>query len=370
MRDYHGIIFAYSAAPELGGLVAHRTAASLPFCGRYRLIDLALSSFRNAGILDVGVIMQRDYQSLLDHLGSGKPWDMSRKVGGLRMLPPFGLPEYHRGDYAGTMEALQAMASYIRDVPQKNLILLQGNLCANLDLAEVIRSHEESGADMTAICAPAMNDGKHHYYTLGPDGFVDHIYFYRDPGCEGYPSLEGYVVRKDALLALMQRCEADRLYRFHRDGIPLFLEKGGKMNIYLHREYACAIRTVEVYYKASMDMLCGDKRRQIFSTDRPVRAKNHEEVSSYYAEQAQARRSLVADNCIIEGSLENCIVFSGARVAKGAKLKNCILMRGCTVGEGVELNHVILDKYSTIQPGVTLTGSDKLPVLVPKSSNI
>ena len=370
MRDYHGIIFAYSAAPELRTLVAHRTAASLPFCGRYRLIDLALSSLRNAGILDVGVIMQRDYQSLLDHLGSGKPWDMSRKTGGLRMLPPFGLPEYHRGDYAGTMEALNAVSSYIRDIPQKHLVLLQGNLCANLDLSEAIRCHEQSGADFTAICAPSVSDGRHHYYRLGEDGLVKHIYFYREPGCEGYPSLEGYIVHKDALLELMQSCQADRLYRFHRDAIPLFLEQGGKMNVYLHESYASAIRTVDQYYRAGMDMLEGRLRRQIFPADRPVRAKHHEEVSSYYGVSAVARRSLVADNCIIEGSLENCIVFSGVRIAKGAKLKNCILMRGVTIGEGVELRHVIVDKYSSICPGVTLTGSEKLPVVVPKFSNI
>ena len=111
MKGFHGIIFAYSAAPELGTLANSRTAASLPFCGRYRLIDFALSSFKNAGVLDVGVIMQRDYQSLLDHIGSSKAWDMSRKSGGLRMLPPFGLPIYHSGHYTGTMEALNGANS-------------------------------------------------------------------------------------------------------------------------------------------------------------------------------------------------------------------------------------------------------------------
>ena len=116
MKDFHGIIFAYSTAPELRELVSVRTSASLPFCGRYRLIDFSLSSMRNAGILDVGVIMQRDYQSLLNHLAGGKPWDMSRRSGGMQILPPFGLPEYHRGNYAGTMEALNAVSSYIKDI--------------------------------------------------------------------------------------------------------------------------------------------------------------------------------------------------------------------------------------------------------------
>ena len=370
MRDYHGIIFAYSAAPELRTLVAHRTAASLPFCGRYRLIDLALSSLRNAGILDVGVIMQRDYQSLLDHIGSGKPWDMNRKSGGLRMLPPFGLPEYHRGEYAGTMEALNAVASYIEDIPQKHIVLLQGNVCANLDIADAIRFHEANHADVTAICASKMDEGHYHYYTTNEDGYVDHIHFYREPGAEGYASLEGYIIHKDVLLELMKNCRSDRLYRFHRDAIPLFLEKGGKMNVYFHESYASMIRSVDDYYKANMDMLCGCKRKQIFPADRPVRAKPHDEVSSYYSEGSSAHRCLVADNCIIEGKLENCIVFSGARIGKGAKLKNCILMRGCTVGEGAELSHVIVDKNSTINPSVTLVGSEKLPVVVPKFSNI
>ena len=99
MKDFHGIIFAYSAAPELRELVTHRTAASMPIFGRYRVIDFSLSSLMNAGIHDVGVIMQRDYQSLMDHIRNGKSWDMSRKDGGVRLLPPFGMPGYHSGNY-------------------------------------------------------------------------------------------------------------------------------------------------------------------------------------------------------------------------------------------------------------------------------
>ena len=197
MRDYHGIIFAYSAAPELRELVEARTAASLPFCGRYRLIDFSLSSLRNAGILDVGVIMQRDYQSLLDHIGSGKAWDMSRKTGGLRMLPPFGLPEYHTGNYTGTMEALNAVATYIRDIPQKNIILMLGSLCANIDLDAAIRRHESFGADITAICADHTPEGLHHRYFVGDDGLVDQVRFDREGDCDGLASLECYIGRRD-----------------------------------------------------------------------------------------------------------------------------------------------------------------------------
>lgn len=370
MKDFHGIIFAYSAAPELRELVGARTAASLPFCGRYRLIDFALSSMRNAGILDVGVIMQRDYQSLLDHIGSGKAWDMSRRNGGLRMLPPFGLPEYHTGNYTGTIEALNAVSTYIRDIPQKYLVLLLGNMCANIDLVPIMRQHSRSGVEITAICADHTPAQSHHRYVLGEDGLVKQILFDRSDEEEGLPSLEGYIINKETLLKMMDECKARNLYSFHKHAVAAFLSKGGTMDTYVHPGYAVAIRTVEAYYKASMDMLKTEYRRQLFPADRPVRTKVHEEVSTYYGENAVSRNSLVADNCMIEGSIENCIIFSGARIEKGAKLRNCIIMRGGIVGEGTELDCVIADKFCSFSPGTVLTGNARLPMVVPKGVSI
>ena len=370
MKDFHGLIFAYSAAPELRDLVNTRTAASLPFCGRYRLIDFALSSLMNAGILDVGVIMQRDYQSLLDHIGSGKSWDMSRKAGGLRMLPPFGLPEYHKGNYTGTIEALNAVSTYVRDIPQKYIVLLLGNLCANIDLTVPMEQHRSSGAAITAICSDHTPDGLHHRYVLGEDGFVQRILFDREGDGEGIPSLEGYIINKDVLLDLMDKCRAQNLYRFHKDAVAMFLREGGLMDTYIHPGYAVTVRSVDAYYKASMDMLCAENRRQLFPAQRPVRTRTFEGVSTYYGENSAAVNSLIADNCIIEGSVENCIVFSGARIGKGAKLRNCIVMRGCVVGSWSELNNVIADKYTVFSPGVTLAGSEKLPMVVPKNTKI
>ena len=370
MKDFHGIIFAYHASPELRELVSVRTAASLPFCGRYRLIDFALSSMMNAGLRDVGVIMQRDYQSLLDHIGSGKAWDMSRKDGGLRILPPFGLPELHTGNYSGTMEALNAVGEYIRDIPQKHIILLLGNLCANIDLTKAKLHHLRSGAPITAICADHTPDGLHHRYVVGEDGYVKTVLFDRTGEGEGLPSLEGYIIDKDLLLSLMDRCKALNLYRFHKDGLSLYLNEGGKMSVFVHEGYASVIRTVNAYYQANRDMLCSAKRSQLFPADRPVRTKNHEGVSTYYGVDAVSRRSLVADNCIIEGEIENCIVFSGVRIGKGAKVKDSILMRRCVVGDNCELSHVISDKACTYSAGTVLTGNERLPIVVPKGSAV
>ena len=371
MGKYHGIIFAYKDAPELGDLVRERTVASLPFCGRYRLIDFALSSMKNAGITDVGVIMARDYQSLLDHIGSSKAWDMSRKHGGLRMLPPFGLPQYHTGNYNGTIEALNAVATYIRRIPQKHVVLLLGNMAANIDLDAVIRQHEKAGTDATAICAGQGLESRHSNYLPGEDGLVQYIDLFRTGEAKGIPSLEGYVFNKDKLLEMMDVCQTRNLFRFHQDAMTYFLyEAHGKMDIYVHPGYARIIRTVDEYYAASKDVLRPEVRRELFPADRPVRTKIHEDVSTYYGEQAKSRNSLVGDNCIIEGEIEDCIIFSGCHIGAGAKLKGCILMRDCVVGENARLDYIISDKQAVFSPGSVLIGSPNLPTVVPKDGRI
>ena len=370
MAKYHGIIFAYKDAPELGDLTRERTVASLPFCGRYRLIDFALSSMRNANITDVGVIMARDYQSLLDHLGSGKDWDMSRRSGGLRMLPPFGLPHAHTGNYAGTIEALNSVKSYIRDIPQQHVVLMLGSLIANIDLKEAISVYESSDVDITAICSEGKAVGVNHHYRVDDEGYVKEIFLYRGDEDKGLKSLEGYIIRKDALLRLMDEAEARNHYAFHRHAMLGFLGDGGKMNVYCHKGYVCAVRNIAQYYKASMDMLDAEIRHQIFPASRPVRTKIHEEVSSYFGESAVVKNSLVADNCIIEGELENCIVFSGCRIGADTRLRNSIIMRGVTIGEHAELDYIISDKYASFSDRTELKGNAKLPTVVPKGSNI
>ena len=370
MGKYHGIIFAYKDAPELGDLTRERTVASLPFCGRYRLIDFALSSMKNAGITDVGVIMSRDYQSLLDHIGSGKDWDMSRRSGGLRMLSPFGLPHAHSGNYAGTIEALNAVSAYIHDIPQDHIVLMLGNLIANIDLTAAIAQHESGDAEITAICADGPSVGLNHHYLLGDDGYVTGIHLDRGDSGKNLKSLEGYIIHKQALLRLMDEAATRNHYAFHRQAMIGFLEDGGKMDVYRHSGYVCAVRNVEQYYNASMDMLCAEKRHQIFPADRPVRTKTHEEVSSYFGEHAVSKNSLVADNCIIEGEVENCIVFSGCRIGAGTKLRNSIIMRGVTIGENAELSYIVADKYASFSDRAELKGSAKLPTVVPKNSKI
>ncbi len=370
MSDFHGIIFAYGAVPELGELVKKRTASSLPFCGRYRLIDFALSSLMNAGIHDVGVIMRRDYQSLLDHLASGKDWDMGRRIGGLRMLPPFGLPEYHRGDYTGTIEALNAVSTYINDINAKYIVMMHGNTAANIDLRAAIRQHLRTGAEITAICTEDTPDYNHHRYIVGEDGFAHSMIFNQTTAGEGAASLEAYIISKELLLRMMETCKAENHYHFHRDAIAAYLANGGRVGVYYHRGYGKRIMSTQSYFAANMDMLKGEKRAELFPPERPVRTKTHEDVSTYYAEGSKAANCLVSDGCIIEGEIENCIISSDVRISRGAKLSGCVIMRGVQIAEGVMMKNVIADKVSEMSAFQTIMGSEKLPVVLPKGTKI
>lgn len=370
MNDFHGIIFAYSTSPELRELVSHRTAASMPIFGRYRVIDFALSSLMNAGIHDVGVIMQRDYQSLMDHVRSGKAWDMSRKDGGIRLLPPFGMPGYHSGNYFGTMEALNAVGEYIRDIPQKYVVLLLGSMCANLDLRAAARMHLHSGAPITAICALNTPPCAQHRYVVGPDGYVKEALFYREGDAEGFCSTEGYIINKELLVEMMDECAAKNLYRFHRDAILSYLTNGGRMGVYVHEGYYMPIRSVDLYYRANRDMLDPDKRHDLFCPERPIRTRHHALVSTYYGERAVSENSLIGDNCRIMGRVEDSILSSEVVVGEGAVLKNCIVMRRTTIGRGVKLENVIVDKDCLISEDTELKGSEKLPLVVPKGTKI
>lgn len=153
MNRLHGIIFAYEQRPELRELTERRTAASIPFGGRYRAVDFTLSNLLNAGVTDVGLVLHGRYQSMLDHVGSGKVWDMSRKRGGLHLLPPFNyLHDWGVTPFRGKMEALAGVRDYLDEIRQDYVVLMEGDLVANLPMADIFAHHLRTHADITAVC--------------------------------------------------------------------------------------------------------------------------------------------------------------------------------------------------------------------------
>ncbi len=370
-NDLHGIIYTLSSEQALRELVEHRNSASIPFGGRYRLIDFALSMMVNAGIRNVGVIMERDYQSLLDHLSNGADWGLARRTGGLRLLPPFGLPEAHSGHFSGCMEALRSVSSYIRNIPEEDIVLCAADWAGNIDLSAAVELHKRTGARMTAVCSEGYGPFPHHRLIVEEDGFARRLLFSEGGPGEGLFSREIYIIQKDLLLELMDYC-SDALHdHFHRDAVAHFLREGGKIAVYTHNAYARRITSVRDYYDASMELFQPQIMAELFPADeRPIRTKERADASTYYSDTAKVNSSLVADGCYIEGELEHCILFRGVRIGKGVKLKNCIVMQDTIIEEDARLSSVIADKDCVITKGCVLTGNDRLPVVIPKGEKV
>lgn len=370
MNAMHGILFAYRSNPALRELSQPRNTCSIPYGGRYRVIDFMMSSMVNAGMTDVGIIVHSSYQSLLDHLGSGKDWDLSRKHGGLRILPPFGYSNGAERVYRGRMDALAGVRSYLENIRQNYVVLAGGDLVINLDLNAVLEEHLASGADITAVCTtrPTGDPEECDYLTTGPDGFVCDVSVHPFIP-QGYESLETYIVSKDLLLSLVDHCAAHNISSFSQ-GVLLEMKDSLKIRPYLFDGYAARIQSVAGYYARSVELLDPDVRAQLFLKERPIRTKDQSNPSTYFSPDSHVVNSLIADGCIIEGQVENSILSRGVRVARGAKISNCILMQHTTVGEGAILRYTITDKNVKVNAGRMLMGHSTYPLAIAKDETV
>ena len=367
MSKLHGIVFSYLSNPDLRELTQHRNTCSIPFGGRYRVIDFVLSNMVNAGVGDVGLIVHANYQSLLDHVGSGKDWDLSRKHGGLRILPPFGYAGKREGVYRGRMDALSGVRSYLQNIRQDHVVLAGGDLVANLPLADIYEAHIRNDADITAVCTnrPTCDPKGSTYFAVGAGGRITDVSV-RPATAMGCESLGVYILSKELLLSLVDHCAAHNIPSFSTGVLQSMV---GQLKIcpYIFDGYAARLQSVAGYFARSMDLLDPQVRAQLFAPDRPVRTKDRSDPSTYYGPDAKAVNSLVADGCIIEGELENCVVFRGVRVEKGAKVSNCVLMQGTTVQAGAVLKYAITDKNVRVNPGRMLMGHSTYPLAIAKN---
>ncbi|MEG2421063.1 MAG: glucose-1-phosphate adenylyltransferase subunit GlgD [Oscillospiraceae bacterium] len=369
MNDLHGIIFAYRSNPDLRQLTQHRTTCSIPLGGRYRLVDFMLSNLVNAGVTDVGLVVHSAYQSLLDHVGSGKDWDLSRKHGGLKILPPFGYGDRPgSGEYQGRMDALAGVRSYLDGIHQEHVVLANGDIVANLPLADVYAQHLKTGADITCVCTttPVGAPRSSTYFSVGDNGFVSDVSVHPASavGCE---SLEVYLLSKTLLLTLVDYCSAHRVLSFGQ-GVLQAMVSTLKISPYTFDGYAARFHSLSTYFSRSMELLDPKTRNGLFDPARPIKTKDRSNPSTYYGPGAVSKNSLIADGCLIGGTVENSILSRGVRVAPGAVVSNCILMQGTKVGAGATLKFAIADKGVSVSPGRMLMGHSSYPIAIEKDT--
>ena len=371
MKGMHGIIFSYEKKTALRELIEHRIHGSIPVGGEYRVVDFMLSNMVNAGISDVGIIMHGKCQSMLDHLGNGKSWDLSRKRGGLTLLPAFAYMEGRggMGQFRGKVEALGCVLDYLQeDVRQDYVVLADSDLVINIPLDDVLQDHIASGADMTCVCTSVPGEGSDTYFKLDETGrIVDTAYDIYTP--EGYRCLNLYVISKDLLIRVVRDCVSYNLYSFRRD---ILQAMGDKLHFhaYVWDGYAARIDSIQGYYERSMELLKSDIRAELFCPERPIYAKENDASSTYIDPSGECVNSLIADGCDIQGSVRNSIIFRGVKVEKGAQVDGCILFKSTVVKKDAVLKHVIADKYVTINEGRTLMGHEHYPMVLGRGSEV
>ena len=370
-----GIIFPNSydnLVPELAG---DRLMASIPFASRYRLIDFTLSSMVTNGISNVAVVVSNNYQSLIDHLGSGRSWDLVRKNGGLNIFPPNAYSSSK--PYVGRAGALANILDFLKKQKQKYVLLANANIASNFDFRAMVDAHVASGADVTLAYreqelpkgfVEAPDDAKGYYYTLrmDEDKRINKLYVNpKDKGIQNF-YLNIMVISRELLIDLVNEASLLGKEYLERD---VLLPKLSKLNVrgYKYDGYTACITGLKSYFDENLKLIDEKNLNALFPKQSPVYTKIRDDNPVRYVTGSRVESSILADGCIIEGTVENSVLFRGVRVKKGAVVKNCVLMQDTVIEPNAELDCVVTDKNVKITAGKKLSGTESFPVYVQKN---
>ena len=372
-----GLIFSNIHDSNIPELTRYRTLASVPFGCRYRLIDFALSNMVNSNITKVGIVTHNNYQSLMDHIGNGKDWDLARRSGGIKILPPF-ITAYDNNAaqklYTTRLEALMGVTNFISRCNEEYIVLTDCDVVCNIDLKKVIAQHAETDADVTVV-TKKINAAEHelssHVYVVSrkEDGEIAEIVEYT-PDVKGdiEVSMNIIVFKRLYLLNAIQDAAAHGYTNIYRDIIN---RQQGRIYEYAYEGYYEVISSLSGFFRTNMALLDPAVRAELVANhSAPIYTKVRNSPPTRYAATAQVRNSMVADGCVIEGTVENSIIFRGVHVGKGTVVKNSILLQDTYVGSDANLNCVISDKNVMIKDGRTLAGHETLPFFLPKGTMV
>lgn len=367
MANVLGLIFANMHEQTLPELTKARAMASVPFGSKYRLIDFPLSGMVNSGITQVGIITKTNYYSLMNHLGMGSEWDLARKTGGLHILPPYG--RENAGMYRGRLEALAGAAEFIHESNTEYVVMTDSNVVSNIDIKPMVDFHEKNGADITCVYGSGVYTPERAQtqtvLCVDENNIVYDVLARPAIGGEMNIALNIYVMRRKFLEELIRESECRSLYSFETDILQHKLHDYKVMG-YKYNKYFEVIDSMRTYYKATMDIMNREISHEVFSLDTPIYTKVRDVAPAKYGIDCSVKNSLIADGCIIEGTVENSVLFRGVKIGKGAVVKNSIVMHGAVIEEKASFINAIADKNVTVTKSRTITGSVDFPVYISK----
>lgn len=373
-KDLMGIINLSENEEKIQDLALQRPIAAIPFGGRYRIIDFAVSNMVNSGIQRVAIFTKHKFRSLQDHLGPGKYWSLDRKRDGLFMLHPMV-------DYTsmvrryGDIENFKNNLGFIKESKQEYVLITRSYMLANIDFTPALEDHKATGADITMICKPISNGQSMSQY-IGLDVLeIDEKNGVKSVGInfgaknEYCLSMEMYIMKRDLLVEIITDAYQSGNTDFLKQAV-LAKMPSLKVNAFHYSGPALCINSINNYYKANMDLLDGRLYKQLFTGSGPIYTKIKDEPSAFYTPTSCVTNSIIANGCIIEGTVENSILFRGVHVKKGAIVRNAIIMQDSVIGETAHLNYVIADKNVVVGDRKILMGDGGVPFVIKKEQVI
>lgn len=370
MNDVMGVVLTENNQVDLGELTNVRALGAVPVACNYRMIDFILSSFSNSGVQRVGVTTQYNYKSLMYHLGSGKPWNLNKKDGGLFILPPY-VSSSSIGVSTGSITTIYGIMDYIKSSRKKYVIISDCNCICNIDFHDVIKFHTQKGADITLLCV------KKKVSDSGPKVTIEY-----DDNCKvcgmqinsGRPKSDSVfmnicVIEKTLLESLVEDCvshgETDFITCIVRVNI-------NRLNIfaYNYEGFCSIIYNIKSYFDFNMSLLNSETRNKLFTDDRPVYTNSKDILAAKYGEAAEVKNCIIADGCKIDGNVSGSVMFRGVNVRNGCKIKNCIILHDTIVEENVKLENVIIDKHAVIGKNEQIIGRKNSPLVIEKNAVI
>lgn len=364
-----GLIFSDLHGELIPELTAKRTMGSVPFGGKYRMIDFPLSNMVNSGINKVGVVTKSNFLSLMDHLGSGKAWDLSKRRGGLTILPPY----IHGGEKFSTpIESVYSVKGFIKNSDVEYILLQDCDTVCNIDYTKMLAAHLENKADVTITyknCTVPQHRKEAIILDMSSDGYIKEMLIAPETDGTVNMAFGSVLLSKDLLLELVTDCMSRNQVDYKRHLLMQNLKKY-KYYGFEYDGYSATINSTDDYFNANMALMNPSVRSALFNSERPIYTKVRDDMPSKYGLGSCVKNSLIAQGCTIDGAVENCVISKGVHIGKGAKISNCVIMQDTEIGTNAGLDYVICDKDVVIKNERALMGYSSYPIYISKASTV
>lgn len=368
-----GIVFSNIREKNIPEITKNRIMASVPFGGRYRLIDFVLSNMTNSGIVKVGIITRYNYENILDHIGTGKAWDLARKRGGIRVLQPYTSNDDKLIQLDNRLESLKGIMYYLDKADEEFVILSDCDIVCNISYADMLNHHRSNDADITIVYKKHVENnawnGKRTVLDLDENNRIVNLKKDKNPKIGAALFLGTMIMRK----AFLKKHISIAINRGYKKIIDYWADNASELIIqgYEFNEYYAYINSLESYLNSNLDLLKLTVREELFRKPyRPIYTSVNDSPPTTYGANSVVENSIIADGCVINGTVTNSVIFRGVKVEKNAVISNSVVMQDSIVGMNATLKHIVTDKNVRIGENRTLCGHETHPFFIEKGSVI